>query len=293
MDPTNNNDTDGVEADLTSFYSSSNNIDILPTDFADEDDTEAPPPAGGGVWNRKNKLLLSLIATSAVLCAAGAGGGVAARKARMVNANAANGCVAAVPATWEFDSAPTPGPKSTKQPSVKSSKQPSVKSSSKSSGTAPKRMLTGEMVVPKVHDDVAATTPQQGLAYPVIPKTVEHKRKNRVLAAQLGQKETSINNWFKKNINLGGGFFGDMGFFRKGHDEVVQGGRREEEEHGVVRRLSSTKGPTTKSSKMPSVNKSTSKQPTTKSNKSGSDAKKLEVSYILLSRVCVCVLIIV
>lgn len=119
--PTNNNDT--IEADLTSFYSSSYDADAntntLPTDFID---TEAPPPAG--VWNRKNKLLLSLIATSAILCAAAAGvGGVSAHRARM--ANAANSCP--LPDAAEFMR--TPSPKSTKVPSVKSTKQPSVKSS--------------------------------------------------------------------------------------------------------------------------------------------------------------------
>jgi hypothetical protein len=226
--PTNNNDT--IEADLTSFYSSSYDADAntntLPTDFID---TEAPPPAG--VWNRKNKLLLSLIATSAILCAAAAGvGGVSAHRARM--ANAANSCP--LPDAAEFMR--TPSPKSTKVPSVKSTKQPSVKSSGFD------RMLTGEMVVPEVHEEVAATT-QGGLAYPVIPKTVEHKRKNRVLAEQLGQKEASIS-WLN-GLNLEG-FFGE-GFFRKGDE-----GKREHS----VRRLSGTKGPSSKSSKAPKSNKS-------------------------------------
>jgi hypothetical protein len=136
---------------------------VAPNEFINDDDEAAAVAnnngEGGGTWN-KNKLLLSIIAGTAMLCAVAAGGGVAAHNARMA-ASAANNC-------------PTAG---IRPPPV-------------AIGSA-KTLKSGGRIVRNLEEDETIIT-TGGAYYPDIPKTIEDKRKNRMLAEHLGHKAASF-----------------------------------------------------------------------------------------------------
>jgi len=131
---------------------------VPPNEFANDDDDNNG--GLGGTWNKKHKLLLSIIAGTAMLCAVAAGGGVAAHNARMA-ASAANNC-------------PTAG---IRPPPV-------------AIGSA-KTLKSGGRIVRNLEEDETIIT-TGGAYYPDIPKTIEDKRKNRMLAEHLGHKAASF-----------------------------------------------------------------------------------------------------
>jgi len=231
-------------SDFTTVYHDNYEIDA---DALAEDDLAADAAANEGMWTRRNKLLLSLIAGSALLCAIATGSGVAAHRARVANLNSCPaGMVPNVGATPD-PSPPTPA-KSSKSPTAKSSKSPTAKSS-KSTLTDPTetRMLTGATVPATVNEEEGFVG---GAYYPSVPKTVEDKRKNRMLVEHLGQRDASSTlSWRLKNL-------GEMMMNFGGDEEKEQQQRLNYE-----RRLA------TKSSKSPSTK--SSKSPTAKSSKSG------------------------
>eukprot|EP00574_Skeletonema_japonicum_P000277 CAMPEP_0201738646 /NCGR_PEP_ID=MMETSP0593-20130828/45359_1 /ASSEMBLY_ACC=CAM_ASM_000672 /TAXON_ID=267983 /ORGANISM="Skeletonema japonicum, Strain CCMP2506" /LENGTH=851 /DNA_ID=CAMNT_0048232873 /DNA_START=80 /DNA_END=2636 /DNA_ORIENTATION=- len=214
-------------------------------DLALPNDDDADAAAAGGVWTRKNKLLAGLVAGSALLCAVATGGGIAASRSRMSSANKCFVSDLNPPPSYvggggksgKSGSTYSPGGKSGKSGSTYSPGGKSGKSGTITTtvGTTRARSLTGATVA-------ASSSAQQeeeedilrkaGLTahYPIIPKTVEDRRKNRMLAEHLGQPE----------VNVNGG--------RRG----LQGGK-------------SSKTPSTKSSKTPSTK--SSKTPSTKSSK--------------------------
>ena len=176
--------------------------DFNATVYHDDDDASALPldddsfdnaaAANGGLWTRKNKLLLTLVAGSALLCAVATGGGIAAHRARV----SANRCFdGGIAAGMEMSS--SGGAKSSKSPSTKSSKAPSAKSSKAptSDVPVPVRRLSGEMEQVDADEQEQDMLRKAGLtaAYPVIPKTVEDRRKNRMLAQHLGQPDVAEN----------------------------------------------------------------------------------------------------
>lgn len=133
---------------------------VAPNEFINDDDEAAAVAnnEGGGTWN-KNKLLLSIIAGTAMLCAVAAGGGVAAHNARMA-ASTANNC-----------------PTATIRP------PPAAIGSAKMTPKSGGRRNLDE-------DETIITT--GGAHYRDIPKTIEDKRKNRMLAERLGHKAASF-----------------------------------------------------------------------------------------------------
>ena len=264
-------------SDFTTVYND-DNYDDAPDAFNDqlaEADLAADAAANEGMWTRRNKLLLSLIGGSALLCAIATGSGVAAHRARVANLNSCP--VGMMPNVGASSSVNPPS-----AASAKSSKSPTAKSSKSTSGPVPtRRMLTGATVPATVVEEAEDTV--GGAYYPSVPKTVEDKRKNRMLAEHLGQRDASSTlSWRLKNL---GEMMPNLNF---GSDE-----EKEQQRLNYARRRLADSGPTaspTKSSKSPSTK--SSKSPTAKSSKSDngrltdSIVDGLKVSGILIILYC-------
>eukprot|EP00984_Skeletonema_dohrnii_P024703 scaffold13838_cov104-Skeletonema_dohrnii-CCMP3373.AAC.1 len=256
-------------SDFTTVYND-DNYDDAPDAFNDQlaaDDLAAEAAANEGMWTRRNKLLLSLIAGSALLCAIATGSGVAAHRARVANLNSCPVGLVPVGASGPSPSGPPA--------SAKSSKSPTAKSSKSTSGPAPtRRALTGATVPATVEEEEEVTG---GAYYPEVPKTVEDKRKNRMLAEHLGQRDASSTlTWKLKNAL--GEIMPKLNF---GSDE-----EKEQQRLNYERRLQATRAPT-KSSKSPSAK--ASKSPTAKSSKSSSGLAGGIVDGLKPSDNCKCV----
>jgi len=216
------------------------NVTPFDNDYDDStiaaDDSEAATAnaadaANTGVWTKKNKLLASIIAGTALLCAVGAGGGVAAHNARM---NAAKYCPAPV--------APPPvdgingggGAKAAKSASGGGKAGKAVPcvclDTDDDCGCAP--LTPEEEVAPplrrvlleKEQEEVVTPIGGEG-AYYHIPKVVEDKRKNRMLAEHLGHRAvvTSSFSWgdYLNGVKFGFGGGGGNNGRRLGLEDVV------------------------------------------------------------------------
>jgi len=162
---------------------------VPPNEFANDDDDNNG--GLGGTWNKKHKLLLSIIAGTAMLCAVAAGGGVAAHNARMA-ASTANNC-----------------PTATIRP------PPAAIGSAKMTPKSGGRRNLDE-------DETIITT--GGAHYRDIPKTIEDKRKNRMLAERLGHKAAS---------------FAWLDYYLDGLKFVFMNGNKQQQQQNV-RRLQTT-----------------------------------------------------
>eukprot|EP00577_Skeletonema_sp_RCC1716_P005346 CAMPEP_0113435340 /NCGR_PEP_ID=MMETSP0013_2-20120614/36222_1 /TAXON_ID=2843 ORGANISM="Skeletonema costatum, Strain 1716" /NCGR_SAMPLE_ID=MMETSP0013_2 /ASSEMBLY_ACC=CAM_ASM_000158 /LENGTH=766 /DNA_ID=CAMNT_0000325705 /DNA_START=128 /DNA_END=2428 /DNA_ORIENTATION=- /assembly_acc=CAM_ASM_000158 len=241
-------------SDFTTVYHDNYEIDA---DALAEDDLAADAAANEGMWTRRNKLLLSLIGGSALLCAIATGSGVAAHRARVANLNSCPaGMVPNVGATPDHFDPTTPA-------SGKSSKGPTAKSSKSTSGPPPTlppptvRALTGATVPATVNEEEVSVG---GAYYPSVPKTVEDKRKNRMLVEHLGQRDASSTLSWKLKDALEEMMPNFLGSDEEKQQQRLNYARRLEDGDGGP-----TPGPT-KSSKSPSTK--SSKSPTAKSSKS-------------------------
>jgi hypothetical protein len=199
-----------------------NGENVTPFDDNDDstiaDDSEAAAAdANTGAWTKKNKLLASIIAGTALLCAVGAGGGVAAHNARM---NAAKTCPAPVAPPVDGISGGG-GAKASKSSlpvltdSLVGEEEVEVSAINEVGG------VRRGLVANNNHQQEVVVTPIGGEgAYYHIPKVVEDKRKNRMLAEHLGHRAV-VTSSFSWGDYLNGVKFGFGGGRRLGLEDVV------------------------------------------------------------------------